>query len=71
MGAQTILSTLDKLGKGTLKRIPQEHDKATYAPMLKKKDGEIDWSMPAHRIQCLIRGMTPWPGPTPSATECD
>jgi methionyl-tRNA formyltransferase len=30
--------------------------------MLKKTDGEIDWSLPAHRIECLIRGMNPWPG---------
>ena len=31
-------------------------------PCLKKKDGQIDWSMPAERIECLIRGVTPWPG---------
>ena len=62
MGAQTLLATLDKLKAGTLTPVAQDPDKATYAPMLKKRDGEIDWSLPAHRIQCLIRGVTPWPG---------
>ena len=62
MGARTLIQTLEKLQNDTLKRIPQDHEKATYAPMLKKKDGEIDWSMPAQRLECLIRGMIPWPG---------
>ncbi|MBC2745110.1 MAG: methionyl-tRNA formyltransferase, partial [Desulfosarcina sp.] len=62
MGALTLIRTLEKLQNGTLNRTPQDHKKATYAPMLKKKDGEIDWSMPAEQIECLIRGMTPWPG---------
>jgi methionyl-tRNA formyltransferase len=62
LGARTLVRTLEKLQDGTLERIPQDHARATYAPMLKKKDGEIDWSLPAERIECLIRGMTPWPG---------
>jgi methionyl-tRNA formyltransferase len=62
MGARTLVRTLQKLQDGSLARTPQDHAQATYAPMLKKKDGEIDWSMPAERIACLIRGVTPWPG---------
>ena len=62
MGARTLIRTLEKLHNGSLERVPQDHRKATYAPMLKKKDGEIDWSQPAERIECLIRGVTPWPG---------
>jgi len=62
MGARTLIRTLQKLQDGSLRPTPQDHTQATYAPMLKKKDGEIDWSMPAERIECLIRGMTPWPG---------
>ena len=62
MGARTLIKTLENLQNDTLKRIPQDHEKATYAPMLKKTDGEIDWSMPAQRLECLIRGLTPWPG---------
>jgi methionyl-tRNA formyltransferase len=62
MGARTLIRTLEKLQNGSLERAPQDHTQATYAPMLKKKDGKIDWSMPAERIECLIRGVTPWPG---------
>lgn len=62
MGARTLVRTLERLQSGRLERIPQNNQQATYAPMLKKIDGEIDWSMPAERIECLIRGVTPWPG---------
>ena len=62
MGACTLIRTLEKLQDGSLEGVPQDHNKSTYAPMLKKTDGEIDWSMPAERIECLVRGVTPWPG---------
>jgi methionyl-tRNA formyltransferase len=62
MGARTLLRTLHMLQNDTLKRTPQNHDEATYAPILKKTDGKIDWSMPAEKIERRIRGMTPWPG---------
>jgi len=41
---------------------PQDHSRATYAPILKKEDGRIDWSNPAQQIHDLIRGFQPWPG---------
>ncbi|HSO19822.1 MAG TPA: methionyl-tRNA formyltransferase, partial [Desulfosarcina sp.] len=62
MGARTLARTLARLQDGSLTRTPQDHEKATYAPMLKKTDGEIDWSQPAEQIERRIRGMTPWPG---------
>jgi methionyl-tRNA formyltransferase len=62
IGAQALIDTLDQLQRGTLTRTPQEPEKATYASMLKKTDGEIDWSLPADQIDRLIRGVTPWPG---------
>ncbi len=62
LGAETLLKTLDGLLKGELKPVPQDHDRATIAPMLKKSDGHIDWKKPALEIEALIRGMTPWPG---------
>ena len=62
MGARTLIRTLERLQNVSLERAPQDCEQATYAPMLKKKDGKIDWSMPAERIKCLIRGVTPWPG---------
>jgi methionyl-tRNA formyltransferase len=62
IGAQTLIDTLDQLQRGTLTRTPQDPEEATYASILKKQDGEIDWSLPADQIERLIRGMTPWPG---------
>ncbi|BBO87474.1 methionyl-tRNA formyltransferase [Desulfosarcina ovata] len=62
MGAETILRTFEMLRSGTLPRMPQDHSRATYAPMLRKKDGQVDWSQPAETIDRLIRGVTPWPG---------
>jgi len=62
MGAGTLMRTLDALVAGTLTRTPQDHTRATYAAMLKKSDGEVDWSKPAALIDRQIRGLTPWPG---------
>ena len=44
------------------RRIPQEHSLATYAPLLKKTDGLVDWRKPAAKVESFIRGMNPWPG---------
>jgi len=62
MGSRLLLSTLENLAAGTLKPIPQNPDQATYASMLQKHDGKIDWKMPAEIIERRIRGMMPWPG---------
>ena len=62
LGAEVIISTLDGLADGSLTPCPQDHDRATYAPMLKKSDGQIDWSQPAAAIEARIRGLSPWPG---------
>jgi len=62
MGADLLVNTLRKIEKGDIRPIPQDHSKATYAPMLKKSDGRIDWHQPAAKIEAFIRGMNPWPG---------
>ena len=62
LGAQTLLDTLDALEKGTLVRIPQNGEEATFAPMLTREDGRMDWSLPAKTLYDRARGMTPWPG---------
>lgn len=61
-GANLLLETLDGLAKGTLKPVPQDSTRATWAPILKKEDGRIDWTLPAKTIHNLIRGLQPWPG---------
>jgi len=62
LGARLLCQTLDAFSEGTIRRISQEHSQATYAPLLKKSDGLIDWSKPAALIESFIRGMNPWPG---------
>ncbi|HEY3823664.1 MAG TPA: methionyl-tRNA formyltransferase [Bryobacteraceae bacterium] len=61
-GADLLVRTLADLCAGTIQPRAQEHSRATYAPILKKEDGRIDWSNPAQQIHDLIRGFQPWPG---------
>jgi len=61
LGAELLLETVDRLKKNELKPLPQYHTKASYAPLLRKKDGLIDWKKSAQEIHNLIRGLIPWP----------
>jgi len=61
LGAEALLEALQRLREGTLSETPQDAAMATYAPMLKKEHGRIDWGRTAREIRDLIRGMTPWP----------
>ncbi|MGB7291846.1 MAG: methionyl-tRNA formyltransferase [Thermodesulfobacteriota bacterium] len=62
VGAKLLTETIRLQKRGRLPRIPQDHSKATYAPMLKKEDGIIDWRKTSEEIKYLIRGTLPWPG---------
>jgi methionyl-tRNA formyltransferase len=62
LGAEVLLETLDGLARGTLTPRPQDHARATLAPLLKKEDGRIDWGRPADEIGRRVRGLLPWPG---------
>jgi methionyl-tRNA formyltransferase len=62
MGGEIICTTLDEISKKTITPVPQDHKSATYAPMLKKSDGRIDWEESGEKICAKIRAMTPWPG---------
>ncbi len=61
-GAPLVLATLRGLVSGNLVPHPQDNEQATYAPLLKKEDGRIDWNLPAQQIYNRMRGFTPWPG---------
>lgn len=61
MGSELIVKTIDGLLDGSVIRTPQEHDKATYAPMVEKEDGNIDWSADAKVIHNIVRGTNPFP----------
>ena len=61
VGARLLLETIRRLKDGTLAPQTQDEAKATFAPMIKKEDGLIDWSRSAAEIECRVRGFTPWP----------
>jgi methionyl-tRNA formyltransferase len=61
-GREALQETLARLCAGTLVAEPQDDTLSTYAPMLKKEDGRIDWSRGAKEIHNLVRGLDPWPG---------
>jgi methionyl-tRNA formyltransferase len=62
VGAELMEETLSKLIWGEIQPQPQDHAQATFAPMLKKEDGRIDWTLRAEEIQRRVRGLRPWPG---------
>lgn len=61
IGANLLLETLEKLENETAVRIKQNDAESCYASMLTKEMGQIDFSKSAREIECLIRGMNPWP----------
>jgi methionyl-tRNA formyltransferase len=62
LGGRLLVETIAKLKAGTLVPRPQDHGQSTLAPLLKKEDGAIDWTLPSITIANRIRGLTPWPG---------
>jgi len=62
LGGALLLETISDLEQGRLSPSKQDESQATYAPILKKSDGEINWEKPALELWNLIRGMNPWPG---------
>jgi len=61
-GAPLMLETLRGIAAGKLVARPQTNGEATYAPLLKREDGRIDWNRPATEIYNRMRGFAPWPG---------
>ena len=62
MGASLLLETINQLKAGTAPRVPQDHARATLAPILKRGDGQIDFTQSAQAVHDFVRGFTPWPG---------
>lgn len=62
VGARLLMQALQGLKEGTLTARNQDESLATFAPMLKKEDGWIDWTRPAVEIERWVRGLHPWPG---------
>lgn len=61
LGAELLLKTISLYQEGKISPVKQNDSEATYAPLMKKEDGKIDWTKSAEEIRDLIRGMQPWP----------
>jgi methionyl-tRNA formyltransferase len=61
-GGPLIVKTLLKLAQGAIQPTPQDASQATYAPIIKKENGRIEWARAAQEIYNRIRGLAPWPG---------
>ena len=61
VGAKLCVSTMEKIEKGEATYTPQKEEEATHTRKIEKELGNVDWSKPAKEIECLIRGLNPWP----------
>lgn len=62
LAASVVRRDLEPAVRQELEPRPQDDEKATYAPMLEKSDGLVDWTLAADQVHDHVRGMTPWPG---------
>lgn len=62
LGADLLTQTLNYYEVHRKNVTPQIHEQASYAPLLKKEDGHLDWRQSADALEARIRGLTPWPG---------
>src|SRR5690606_10749419 len=62
-GGELLINTLDKIeAEGKIISTPQKDEDATYAPIMSKQDGLLDWSLDRDPLIFRIKGMQPWPG---------
>jgi methionyl-tRNA formyltransferase len=62
LGAALLVETLAGLVQGTVHPMAQDATRATYAPLIRKEDGRLDWRQPAADLERRVRGFSPWPG---------
>lgn len=60
-GAELLSETIKQIESGTVPRVPQNNDEATYASMLSKELSEIDFTKPNKEVHNKVRGLSPWP----------
>jgi methionyl-tRNA formyltransferase len=71
LGGRLLIETIARLKAGTLSPRPQDASQVTFAPLLKKEDGAIDWALPARILANRVRGLSPWPGAYTTVTGGD
>lgn len=57
----SLEKALDLIAAGNPPRVPQDHAASTHCGKLKREEGRLDWSRPAHELELLIRAYQPWP----------
>jgi methionyl-tRNA formyltransferase len=62
LGADLLMETLPDYLSGKIHPVPQPDEGATYAPMLKKEEGQLDFTRPAEELERRVRAFNPWPG---------
>lgn len=62
LGGDVLIDALDKLGAGDLPGTVQDDEASSYAPMLSRASGRIEWQKSAQELVDHIRGFYPWPG---------
>jgi len=62
LGAELLIDTLPDYLSGKIQPVPQPEEGATYAPMLKKEEGKLDFMHPAEELERRVRAFNPWPG---------
>ena len=62
VGGELLSKTIELIGKGEAERTPQDDSLACYAKKVEKEDCKIDFTLPAKKLDCIIRGVTPIPG---------
>ena len=61
LGSSALVEAVAAIQDGTVTRTPQDHAKATLAPMLNKEMSSMDWNRSAWELNCQVRGLIPWP----------
>jgi methionyl-tRNA formyltransferase len=61
VGAELLSETLPLVERGEIEPVPQNDAEASYAPLLKREDGLIDWRMSAREVADRVRAFQPWP----------
>ncbi len=61
VGAEVLIKTIERFKAGDFSSTKQDDEKATYASMLTKAEGEINWGKSAEDVYNLIRGLNSWP----------
>jgi methionyl-tRNA formyltransferase len=62
LGASLLIEAVARIESGSVVREKQKNEDASFAPILSKEDGRIEWSRTAQEIYNRLRGFTPWPG---------